>query len=74
MINRLQVIRVVGVVMTESDPRSDYPYECPKCNVCNATRTASESEDDWTMNYWECDECGFEWREHFVFSYWDVDQ
>lgn len=55
------------------DPRKEYPYSCPKCNVCNATRTATESEEDWVMTCWTCDSCGFEWRENFEFSYWDIE-
>lgn len=55
------------------DARTEYPYACPKCDKVNATRTAVESDEDWVMTIWECDECGFEWREQFEFSYWDVD-
>ena len=55
------------------DPRGEVPITCPRCNVCNATQVSSESEDDWVLTYWNCDECGLEWREHFTFTHWDTD-
>ena len=55
------------------DPRGEYQYTCPKCNECDASRVANETEEEWVGNYWVCNSCEFEWREHFTFTHWDTD-
>ncbi len=56
----------------DEDPRAEYPYACPQCDVVCATRTDIISEEDWVTTCWTCDKCDFSWQENFIFDYWDV--
>ena len=45
---------------------------CPKCGAENSTEYGdTEGDCDELIQQCSCDECDFQWQEHFSYSYWE---